>query len=121
MKNISLKRVYDPPDPADGYRILVDRMWPRGFTKEKLQADLWLKDIAPSIALVKWYHHNRPMWEEFKARYTAELDLQPQAVAKLLDLAVKGPVTLLFASRDPEHNQAVVLVEYLRMKSTDPA
>lgn len=117
MINIRLKRVYDPVDPDDGVRILVDRLWPRGFTKEKLRADLWLKDIAPGTALVKRFHHDRSLWQEFKAHYFAELELQPQAVAKLLDLAAQGPVTLLFASRDLEQNQAVVLAEYLLLKS----
>lgn len=117
MINLRTKRVYEPVDPQDGHRILVDRLWPRGFTKERLHADLWLKEVAPSQALVKWFHQDRSRWQEFKARYIAELELQPRAVAMLLDLAAKGPVTLLFAARDPEQNQAVVLAEYLRSKA----
>jgi uncharacterized protein YeaO (DUF488 family) len=117
MENIRVKRVYDPVDPGDGTRVLVDRLWPRGFTKEKLRADLWLKEIAPSNALRTWFHQDRSQWQEFKARYTAELDGQPEAVAKLLDLAAKGPVTLLYAARDLENNHVVVLAEYLNTRS----
>ena len=117
MITIGLKRVYELPAPDDGIRVLVDRLWPRGFTKEKVHADLWLKDIAPSNALRRWSHNNRSMWPEFKSRYFAELELQPQVVAQLLDLAAKGQVTLLYAARDQEHNQAVALAEYLQLKS----
>ena len=117
MITICLKRVYEPPAPDDGIRVLVDRLWPRGLTKEKVHADLWLKDIAPSNSLRRWSHHDRSMWPEFKSRYFAELELQPQIVAKLLDLATKGQVTLLYAARDQEHNQAVALAEYLQLKS----
>lgn len=116
MIMLRLKRVYDPVEPDDGYRVLVDRLWPRGFSKEKLHADLWLKDIAPSRELVRQFHSGRLPWPEFKAHYLAELELQPEAVAQLLDRAARGPVTLLYSARDPQANQAVVLAEYLRQK-----
>lgn len=117
MITLHLKRVYDPVEPEDGCRILVDRLWPRGFSKEKLHADLWLKDVAPSRELVRQYHSGDLPWLEFKARYRTELELQPEAVAQLLDRAARGTVTLLYAARDPQANQAVVLAEYLRMKA----
>lgn len=113
MKNIQIKRVYDPPNPQDGFRVFVDRIWPRGMTKDNLKADLWLKDAAPSTSLRKWYHHDLSKWDEFKERYFAELDEQSEAVKSLLEQADKGPLTLLFASRETEHNQAVALKEYL--------
>jgi len=113
MNNIRIKRAYETASPDDGYRVLVDRLWPRGLTKEKVAADLWLKEIAPSNELRNWFHHDPALREEFKKRYYAELDLQPQAVTKLLDLAKHGPVTLLFSASDTECNNAVVLAEYL--------
>ena len=117
MIDIRLKRVYDPVDPDDGLRILVDRLWPRGFTREKLHADLWLKDIAPSADLIQRFHQGRILWQEFKDSYISELVLQPQAVAELLDMAARGRLTLLFAARDRDQNQAIILAEYLRAKS----
>ena len=113
MKDIRAKRVYEPANARDGFRVLVDRVWPRGVTKEKLKADLWLKDVAPSTALRKWFSHDQSKWDAFKSRYFLELDAKPKAVAGLLDEAAKGRVTLLFSSRDVECNQAVALKEYL--------
>jgi uncharacterized protein YeaO (DUF488 family) len=113
LKDILLKRVYEPASPQDGFRVLVDRIWPRGMTKDKLEADLWLKDAAPSTSLRKWYHHDISKWDDFKNRYFVELDEQSEAVKSLVEQAGKGPLTLLFASRDIEHNQAVALKEYL--------
>jgi uncharacterized protein YeaO (DUF488 family) len=110
---IQTKRVYDPREQGDGVRVLVDRLWPRGMTKEKLQADLWLKDIAPSDDLRKWFAHDPSRWSEFKKRYWAELDEKPQTVKQLHDLAVKGRLTLLFSARDTACNQAVALKEYV--------
>lgn len=121
MTDIRVKRVYEPASPEDGFRILVDRLWPRGFTKEKLRADLWLKEIAPSNELRNWYHHDLARREEFKQRYYAELDANPEAVQLLLDQARKGRVTLLYAARDTEYNQATVLREYLLSKAGNPA
>src|SRR5574341_145626 len=113
MTDIQTKRVYEPATPHDGFRILVDRVWPRGMTKEQVQADLWLKDVAPSTALRKWFDHDRSKWEAFKSRYFSEIGAKPHAVARLLDEATKGRLTLLFSARDAEYNQAVALREYL--------
>lgn len=113
MTDIQTKRVYQPADPHDGFRVLVDRVWPRGMTKAQVQADLWLKDVAPSTALRKWFGHDRSKWEAFKSRYFSELDAKPEAVARLLEEAAKGRLTLLFSARDAEYNQAVAAREYL--------
>lgn len=110
---IRIKRVYDPVEDGDGTRILVDRIWPRGMTREKAQVDLWLKEAAPSTALRKWFAHDPSKWDEFKARYSSELDADPETVGKILDLASEGPITLLFSSRDTRLNQAVALKEFL--------
>jgi len=114
--NIRTKSVYDPPDARDGFRVLVDRIWPRGMTKEQVRADLWLRDVAPSTALRKWFAHDPSKWEEFKRRYFAELDKNPECVHVLLEAAAKGTVTLLFSASDSEHNQAIALQEYLLSK-----
>ena len=119
MNEIRAKRVYDPPGPGDGFRVLVDRFWPRRMKKEQLQAELWLKDAAPGASLIKWFSHDRATWEEFKARYFAALDEQPEAVAKLLDEAARGPVTLLYSAKDTEYNQAVALQEYLMARARE--
>ena len=114
-----IKRVYDEPAPEDGFRVLVDRLWPRGITKERAQADLWLKDAAPSPALRVEWHHDPARFDEFADRYRSELESQP-AVDELLDLArTHGVVTLLFAARDPEVNQAAVLRDYLHRALDD--
>lgn len=110
---IDIKRVYAPAQEEDGFRILVDRVWPRGVSKDKLQADLWLKDAAPSTALRKWFGHDRAKWVQFQQRYFAELDEKPEVIRQLLDLAEKQKVTLLFAARDTEYNQAAALKTYL--------
>jgi uncharacterized protein YeaO (DUF488 family) len=117
MTDILTKRVYEPANPDDGFRVLVDRVWPRGMTKEQVQADLWLKEAAPSTALRKWFGHDRSKWEAFKRRYFSELDAKPEAVAKLLDQAAKEQLTLLFSARDADYNQAVALKEYLLSRS----
>jgi len=111
--DIRTKRVYEPATSHDGFRVLVDRVWPRGLTKEQVRADLWMKNVAPSTALRQWFGHDRSKWEAFKRRYFSELDAQPQAVARLLEEAAKGRLTLLFSARDAEYNQAVALREYL--------
>ncbi len=115
--NIQTKRVYEAASPDDGRRVLVDRVWPRGMTKDKMQADLWLKELAPSADLRKWFNHDRAKWQEFKNRYFLELDANPEAVARLTDEAAKGRLTLLFSARDVECNQAVALREYLIARS----
>ena len=98
MLDIRIKRVYDPTDPQDGLRVLVDRLWPRGFTREKLGTDLWLKEITPSNELRNWYHHNLARRKEYTQRYFAKLDSNPVAV-QLLIKYLKGRVTLLYATR----------------------
>lgn len=111
--DIRTKRVYQQSDPNDGSRILVDRVWPRGLTKEQVCADLWLKDAAPSTELRKWFSHEHSRWASFKNRYFRELDAKPDAVTGLFDAAAKGRLTLLYSARDTEYNQAVALKEYL--------
>ena len=113
MPPIRLRRVYDAPRAEDGFRVLVDRLWPRGLAKEKLACDLWLKEIAPSPGLLRWFGHVPERWEEFRRRYIAELDQQPKLVEQLREQARKTPLTLLYAARDKLHNQAVVLKDYL--------
>ena len=111
--DIKLKRVYEEPAKGDGKRILVDRLWPRGLTKEKAAVDMWLKEIAPSTDLRKWFGHDPAKWNEFQKRYIKELDANPEPVNTIKDLAKKGTVTLLYGARDEEHNDAVVLLDYL--------
>ncbi len=110
---IRVRRVYEPVDVADGTRFLVERLWPRGTRKEALALDDWLKDVAPSTALRQWFGHDPAKWEEFRQRYTAELDAQPTAWQPILDATRANPVTLLFSSHDLEHNNAVALKAYL--------
>jgi len=111
-----LKRVYEDPSPSDGNRILVDRLWPRGLSKEKARVDLWLKDIAPSTELRKWFAHDPAKWTEFKTRYRAELHNHPQQLTLLKNELRKGPATLLYGARDQQHNEAIVLQELLKDK-----
>jgi uncharacterized protein YeaO (DUF488 family) len=110
---IPLKRVYDEPSKEDGTRILVDRLWPRGLSKEKAHVDLWLKEVAPSNELRKWFAHDPAKWPEFKTRYKAELKQNAEQLALLKQAVAKGPATLLYGARDTEHNEAVVLQELL--------
>jgi len=111
--DIQTKRVYDPADKKDGARVLVDRVWPRGLSRERVQADQWVKDAAPGTALRKWFAHDRSKWDEFRKRYASELNAKPEVVGQLLELASKGRLTLLFSVRDTQYNQAVALKEYL--------
>ena len=110
---IKIKRAYDPPARGDGKRFLVDRLWVRGMTKEKLQLDAWLKDVAPSDALRKQFHHDPARWDEFQRRYFVELDAHPDAWQPILQAAQRGNVTLVYGARDAEHNNAVALKAYL--------
>jgi len=110
---IKLKRVYDEPTKTDVTRILVDRLWPRGLTKEKAHVDLWLKEVAPSTALRKWFAHDPEKWPEFKARYKAELKNNAPQLALLKQAVSRGPTTLLYGAKDTEHNEAVVLQDLL--------
>jgi uncharacterized protein YeaO (DUF488 family) len=112
--NMNTKRAYERPDKEDGMRILVDRLWPRGLTKAKASVDLWLKDIAPSTELRKWFGHDPGKWAEFKTRYRAELKENDGQVALLKGEVKKGAVTLDYGAKDEEHNEALVLQEYLR-------
>lgn len=109
--SIKIKRVYELPDQHDGRRILVDRLWPRGLTKEKAGIDLWLKEIAPSTELRKWFDHDPGRWEEFKDRYLAELKDNHEQIRLLKQELDKGIVTLVYAAKDEEHNQAIVIQE----------
>jgi uncharacterized protein YeaO (DUF488 family) len=115
---IELKRAYDPPAPGDGRRVLVDRIWPRGIARDDLRIDAWLKELAPSPELRKWFGHDPERWQEFKARYARELDERPDALAQLVEMAKAGRVTLLFGAKDTEHNNAVALKDYLERQPT---
>jgi len=110
--SLQLKRVYEKPDSKDGLRILVDRLWPRGLTKEKAAVDLWLKDIAPSTELRKWFGHDPEKWKEFQKKYLKELKDNKDVVTVLNERLKKGPVTLLYAAKDEVHNEAKVLKDY---------
>jgi uncharacterized protein YeaO (DUF488 family) len=110
---IKIKRVYEKPDREDGKRILVDRLWPRGLTKEKASIDLWLKEIAPSTELRKWFGHDPEKWKEFEKRYSAELKKNEAQVSLLKEQLKKETVTLVYGARDEEHNEAMVLKELL--------
>ena len=110
---IRLRRAYDEPSGEEGTRILVERLWPRGLKKEEVAADLWLKDIAPSPELRKWYAHDVSKWEEFSRRYRAELEENDGALEPIRAALKRGPVTFLFAARDAEHSSAALLKEYI--------
>src|SRR3990172_1837464 len=113
---IRVKRVYDPPEPGDGARFLVDRLWPRGVKRESLRLDGWLKDAAPSDELRRWFGHDPARWEGFHRRYSVELDGKPEAWGLLVQAARKGTLTLLYTARDTAHNNAVALKEYLERR-----
>lgn len=110
---IKTKRVYEKPEFNDGVRFLVERLWPRGMTKEKLKIKAWLKDVAPSPGLRKWYAHDLGRWLEFQQRYRAELKANPEAWKPILETANGSDVTLLYSARDTEHNSALVLKSFL--------
>jgi uncharacterized protein YeaO (DUF488 family) len=112
---IATKRAYDPPAPEDGRRVLVDRLWPRGLAKAGADIDQWAKDIAPSDGLRRWFGHDPAKWAEFRRRYAAELKRHPELLAKLARGARRGRVTLLYAAKDPDYNNAAALAEYLRV------
>lgn len=111
--DIRIARVYDELDASAGARLLVDRVWPRGLRKEDLKHDDWIRDVAPSAALRKWFGHDPDKWDAFRERYRAELDDNAEAVERCLAWCREGPVTLLYSARDRERNQAVVLRQYL--------
>ena len=113
---ILIKRVYEDATTGDGLRILVDRLWPRGLTKDAARVDRWMKEVAPSTALRKWFNHDPDRWPEFQKRYARELDECAELVSELVALARQGDVTLVFGAKDERHNQAVALAAYVRRK-----
>jgi uncharacterized protein YeaO (DUF488 family) len=113
VTKLKIKRVYEPRARGDGKRVLVDRVWPRGISKDKLAGAVWLKEVAPSTALRKWFDHRPERWLQFCKRYAAELDANADAVEVLRKIVAQGPVTLLYSARDTENNQARALADYL--------
>jgi uncharacterized protein YeaO (DUF488 family) len=114
--NIKIKRVYDDPAEEDGVRILVDRLWPRGLAKEKARIDIWLKDIAPSTELRKWFDHDPAKWNEFRQRYEEELRKDDKPALILKEHLKKGVVTLVYGAKDEDHNNAVVIKEFMSLE-----
>jgi uncharacterized protein YeaO (DUF488 family) len=114
--NIQLKRVYQAASPGDGYRLLVDCIWPRGLGKQEARIDDWMKEIAPSTELRKWFGHEPAKWAEFRRRYFAELSDRPDLVERLVEMARGAPLTLVYSAKDEEHNNAVALREYLERR-----
>lgn len=115
---IKLKRVYEPASKEDGTRILVERLWPRGIKKSDLVMDKWLKEVAPSSELRKWFSHDPAKWEQFQKKYLIELDASPESVQFIVQALHRGPVTLLYSSKDTVHNNAVCLKNYLESNFT---
>ncbi|WP_302014794.1 DUF488 domain-containing protein [uncultured Akkermansia sp.] len=115
---IAIKRIYDAQDAEDGYRVLVDRLWPRGISKEKASWDEWVKNVAPSTRLRQWFAHDEAKWDTFRQRYFEELDKNTEAVSHLLQLSRQGKLTLLYSARNTEHNEAAALKEYLLRKTS---
>jgi uncharacterized protein YeaO (DUF488 family) len=113
---IQIKRAYDPVEPSDGARFLVDRLWPRGLRKEALTIEGWCKEAAPSNELRRWYHHDLEQWDEFRRRYFDELEAHPAAWQPLVDAAHRSKITLLYGSKHVEHNNAAALKEFLTQK-----
>lgn len=116
MTPVRIKRIYEPASSDDGRRILVDRLWPRGVSKARADLDAWVRDVAPSTELRKWFGHDPARWDEFARRYRQELDDNPKAMQALVDAAGQGPVTLLYAARDEQHNEAVILHQLLQKR-----
>lgn len=112
-RDVRLKRVYEAPSDDDGFRVLIDRLWPRGRSKETARIDLWWKEGAASEELRRWFDHDPEKWEEFRRRYRAEIEADPDRLTPLLTAARAGRLTLLFGAKDTEHNNAVVVKEYL--------
>ncbi len=112
----AVKRVYEDPGEGDGMRVLVERLWPRGISKDRASLDLWLKDVAPSTELRRWYAHDDSRWDEFRRRYFDELEAHPEAVETLREAERRGPVTLVYASRARERCGAVALREFLERR-----
>jgi len=116
MAQIRVKRIYEEPNRSDGFRVLVDRLWPRGISKERAALDLWMKTVAPSTELRQWFGHDPSRWKEFAKRYRAELRGHTSELVELRSRARKAPLTLLFGARDSEHNEAVVLRAVLEQR-----
>lgn len=114
---LNLKRAYEPKSRSDGTRVLVERLWPRGLSKATLRIDAWLKDVGPSTGLRQWFRHDPVKWPSFRARYFRELDSRPDAWRPILAAARRGTVTLVYSSRDTQHNNAVALKDYLQSKT----
>jgi uncharacterized protein YeaO (DUF488 family) len=112
--DVRTKRVYEPADPEDGYRVLIDHVWPRGVSRERAQLDEWAQELAPSDELRKWFDHVPERFEEFRARYRQELSGHGELLNKLRERARKGPLTIVYAARDEEHNNAAALTELVR-------
>jgi uncharacterized protein YeaO (DUF488 family) len=113
---VKLKRVYDPVSRTDGTRFLVERLWPRGLSKERVHATAWLKEVGPSTELRQWFNHDPEKWSRFRTRYFRELDSRPESWRPIVTAARRGMVTLLYSSHDEQHNNAIALQEYLRAK-----
>lgn len=113
MARVKTKRIYDSPSKSDGFRVLVDSLWPRGLRKDEAPIDIWLKEIAPSAELRKWFGHEPGRWTEFKRRYFRELDAMPEVTARIRERAGERDVVLVYAAKDERHNNAVCLKEYL--------
>jgi uncharacterized protein YeaO (DUF488 family) len=112
--DVRTKRIYDPPEPGDGHRVLIDRVWPRGVSREKAKLDEWAKELAPSAELRKWFGHDPKRFAEFRTRYRAELRDQEEEIRRLRSVAQTGRLTIVYAARDREHSNAVVLAELVR-------
>jgi uncharacterized protein YeaO (DUF488 family) len=112
--DVRTKRVYDPAEPGDGYRILIDRLWPRGVSRERARLDEWARDLAPSNGLRRWFNHDPERFPEFRERYRKELHSQNDRLDELRERAAHGSVTIVYGARDTEHNDAVVLAELVR-------
>jgi uncharacterized protein YeaO (DUF488 family) len=118
MREIRLKRAYEKPASDDGFRVLVERLWPRGLTKERAAVDLWMKDIAPSPELRRWYDHDPSKWDEFQKRYLAELRQNAEMLEQLREKCRGKPVTFVYAARDEAHNSALILKNYLERRKS---
>ena len=116
---VRTKRIYERPDPGDGYRVLIDRLWPRGVRKEDARLDEWARDLAPSDGLRRWFGHDPSRFAEFRRRYLAELEVRPGPVDQLRRRARRGPLTIVYAARDAEHSNAAVLAELLGERDPD--
>ena len=116
--NIKIKRVYERPVKDDGVRVLVDRLWPRGLTKAKARVDLWLKEVAPSTELRKWFGHDPDKWKSFRSRYETEIRRKEDLIKVLKQKARAGTITLLYAARDEKHNEALVLKQFLEKRES---